>query len=405
MFVRNRNPEGQSGKVQRKTKKARELNELAEIAERVYRAKRQPAYRALALEKIRFWSSVFGAFAMIGFGAWSSVGVHAGVTKGGDGTASESFAGWILEPVILACVAGIMILRAALARAGARLNRGVWLIEFGLIGLSFAANINALPAEPTTANYVMRLAGPIGCLFVSVGLVLADVAIRNADIDIAREVSDDSANRWAGVRERVADTVSTATGRFVDTVADKLGGVSTDSASAASRDSRDTSVDTRVDASTDSSVDVHVDTPQVSTDSVPAPASTVSTSTTSADSRVDSDVDRSQTASVDSSTAARGQQAQVSTAPVDSDVDATATTAQMPTVQTLTTVDGAMDKVRELIDTEGVDTVTALSVRGLAGRLDCSKTTADKARKRVLDELAQQPQDDEPELVASGTEA
>lgn len=403
-----------SDKVQREDAKADELIARAAIAKKRYYAKREPEYRALTLERISRCSAIFGALLMAGFGAWSAVGVHAGVTKNSGGqnaTAADSFAGWVLEPVILACIAGIVLVRAALALAGARLNPGVWFIELGLLGLSLAANINALPANPTLANYVMRLTGPIGCLLVSLVMVAIDRAVRAANIEITTAVSADRPSEWAGVRERFGRTVSTVAGRFVDSLANKAQGLPVDSVTTPA-----TATVTTGHAPVTTGVDTAVTTPAtVGMDSVTTPVTTgmttrvdsghdqavtpVVTAATSVDTPVTTPVDSSvttpRTPVMDTSKAGHDHPVTPVTPAVDDDVDSTEQTVVMPTIAGLVTVDAAVTIVRKIVDDEGVDAVTKLSQRQLADRVGCSKGTAVKARDRVLEELQDAVDDSE----------
>lgn len=329
---RRSNQGSDSTRVQRRSNAVDETEALADIAEREYWARKKPAYRALALRRIRTWSAATGAVLMLGLGAWSAVGVQHAVAGAAPRGSIEWLLGWILEPVLLTGVALIVIVRSALAMVNARLSGWVWAIEIGLLSLSVAANVQALPTQPTTADFVMRLTGPIGCLLVSLVLVLVEQAVQAADIKVAAETG----SRWGGVRTRLADTATGVAEKAADTLAARFTGHPADTESSA---------------------------PDTGS------GQTVSNAVTSTDTRLDTGAD---TASHPS-----GQGWDTAS---DDGLD---TGSDTPSGQAQRTVfDQALDAARAL----GADTVDTLSVRALASRLGCGRTTAAQVRNAVLEE-------------------
>lgn len=354
-----------SNKVLRRSSGADETEALAGVAEREYYARKTPAYRALALRQIRKWSAIAGAVLMAGLGAWSAVGVHEGVAKDAEPGSIDWILGWVLEPVLLSGVALIVIARAMLAMAGARLSPSAWGIELGLLGLSVAANAHALPDNPTLADYVMRLTGPIGCLLVSLVLVLVEKAVQAADIEVSAQTED----RWDGVRTRLADTATSMAERAADSLAVKLSGVSVDA--------ERTVADTPTGQGADTSADTSIVTSRTAADSTTGqPVSVAATSDiTAADTTADTN-GRTPGHHVDTVTDAPSDTANGQAADNTKDVSAPAKR---------TVFEDALDKARTL----GADTVDSLSVRALAEAIGCGRTTASQVRAAVLEEQAE----------------
>ncbi|MCA1191646.1 hypothetical protein [Saccharopolyspora sp. 6V] len=367
VLYRRRSDRGaNSAKVRYRTAGADQTESLAVVAEREYYARKTPAYRALALRQIRKWAAIAGGFLMLGLGAWSAVGVQHAVAAGAARGSIEWLLGWVLEPVLLTGVALIVIVRSALALAGAHLSGWVWGIELGLLGLSVAANVQALPVAPSGADYVMRLTGPVGCLLVSLVLVLVEKAVQAADIAVSAETT----GRFDGVRTRLADTATKIAERAADTLADRLSGDDSDS----ERTPADTAAGQVPDTTADSAARVQ----RTAADSGDGQAASVDLS--SADTEADSKSDT-----------AGHPAGQVPDAAADGTADSGADTASAGSSDTSdeapgqggrTVFERALDAAREL----DADTIETLSVRALAERIGCGKTTAGQVRSHLLAE-------------------
>lgn len=354
-----------STKVQRRTAGAAETSALADVAKTVYYARHTPAYRALALHEIRRWSAICGAVLMLGFGAWSAVGVQHAVAGSSPVGSIEWVLGWVLEPVLLAGVALIVLVRSALALAGAKLSPWVWAIELGLLGLSVAANVKALPAVPTGSDYVMRMTGPVGCLLVSLVMVAVERSVQKADIEVSRQ--NERERRWDTVRTRALDTAADVADKGVGRIADKLSA-------------------TVADAHPDTPADAPVGSDR--TAAGPMPDTTVRTLPSRPVRWADTSTDTPAATNGRAAGHDTGQAADAAAGHV------TDTSADAPEAPVRTRYEEAMDKAREL----GADTVDTLSVRALASRLGCGKTTAAQVRNQILEEQSQ----DEDALSDSG---
>lgn len=221
-------------KERRSAAAGRRFNVKAEAAKREHDARFTPERRALLARRIRITSATTGGVLMIGAGAWSAVGVHAAVTAGAIAGMSASVMGWMLEPILLTAVAGIMIVRNFIALAGGRLHPGMWAIELAILGISVAANIKALPANPTTLDYVIRLTGPLFCLLISTSLGAIDRAIVAIDLDVKNSATNAPANSGTAV---FADSATNAMNALLARAANGLDAVSTNGANTAAANS------------------------------------------------------------------------------------------------------------------------------------------------------------------------
>lgn len=358
MLLRKRGAD--STRVKNRRAGAEETEALADVAKTSYYARHTPAYRALALHRIRKWSAICGAVLMLGFGAWSAVGVQHAIAGTAEVGSVAWVLGWVLEPVLLAGVALIVLVRSALALAGARLSPWVWAIELGLLGLSVAANVKALPVDPSGSDYVMRMTGPVGCLLVSLVMVAVERSVQKADIEVSRQ--NERERRWDSVRTRMADTAVSVADRGVGRLADRLSGAAAD-----------TRPDTVADAPVDSGRTVAGPMPDTTPRTLPSRP--VYWADTPADIPAVTTGRESGRDGGQASDAADGHA-------TDTGSDTSTDASEAPV---RTRYDEALDRAREL----GADTVDTLSVRALATRIGCGKTTATAVRNAILEEQSQ----------------
>jgi hypothetical protein len=98
------------------------------------------ALRVAAVQKSSLWT---GLVLLIGFGAWSTAGVHEGLVKLlhlTPGTAGWG-AGWILEPLLITIVAGLIVIRAILRMSGGDVDGRARAAEAVALGGSLALNM------------------------------------------------------------------------------------------------------------------------------------------------------------------------------------------------------------------------------------------------------------------------
>ncbi|GAB3209875.1 hypothetical protein GCM10027294_25980 [Marinactinospora endophytica] len=149
--------------------------------------------RALRATRVRSLSLVVGVPVLVAFGAWSTAGVHAGVTAllhlpaGSVGW----WAAWMVEPALMAVVCLIIIGRAWLASAadgvaeGAGLDSRATVAEWGALLASITLNVaGAWPSALTLealAAMVAHSVGPVGAAGTAWLLgVFTDSATRTA---------------------------------------------------------------------------------------------------------------------------------------------------------------------------------------------------------------------------------
>lgn len=320
-----------SKKVDRRTDATDEREALAELAIRDYNARRSPAHRALQLQRINRWSHIVGAGLMLALGSYSAVGVHEFVAKGYPQYSVEWWFGWGLEYAILGAVALIALARGMLALSGARLRKRVWVLEFGLLSFSVAANWSTLPADADTARTIMRMAGPLGCLALSWALSEIEHAIHHADVDTG-QIPDTTMSGQA--LERVRGQLSQLT----------VNGLSKLSAFGA--------------GSKDSTVRDEVSATATSTDE---------SGQQNADSKDQANADTNADTTELSAITDTGTVRKIGAKYAD-----------------------ALARAREL----GADTVLELSVREAADALGCGRTTAGHVQKTLRDERDGQPDTD-----------
>ena len=114
--------------------------ERARIASEISRTGEMRALRIAKLQK-----AVLGAGlpALVGFGLWSTAGVHGGLVKLMNLT--EWSAGWIaawpVEPLLITVVAGLIVFKAVLKMSGGAVDDRIVAAEVGVLGLSLGLNL------------------------------------------------------------------------------------------------------------------------------------------------------------------------------------------------------------------------------------------------------------------------
>jgi hypothetical protein len=114
--------------------------ERARIAAEIRETGEMRALRIAKVQKISLW---IGLVLLIGFGAWSTAGVHDGLVKLlhlQPGSALW-WAGWALEPLLITIVAGLIVLRPVLRMSGGDVDVRARRAEVVALGGSLALNL------------------------------------------------------------------------------------------------------------------------------------------------------------------------------------------------------------------------------------------------------------------------
>ena len=136
--------------------RARDAQEAAQLAQLYRRAARSgerariradidrsAEMRALRVAGVRRGALTVGLPVLTGFAAWSTTGVQAGMVRllhlaaYGPGW----WAAWIVEPLLIAIVAGLIIVRAVLRSSGGDTDRRADVAEWAALGMSVALNM------------------------------------------------------------------------------------------------------------------------------------------------------------------------------------------------------------------------------------------------------------------------
>jgi len=171
----------------------REERELAELSRRasVSGARARVAHelydsgeiRDLRIRKTRKVALSVLIPVLIAFVTWSTIGVHAGVTKLlGVGPEDPMWTGsWFVEPAIGTIVAGIIIVRAVLRSAGGDLDWRATTIEWGMLSASVALNLaGAWPEGGLLQGAAATVAHSIGPVVTAVLISIIDDAVSKA---------------------------------------------------------------------------------------------------------------------------------------------------------------------------------------------------------------------------------
>jgi hypothetical protein len=161
--------------ARRRRERERDGQEAAELAE-LYRTaarsgerariradiERSAEMRALRVAGVRRGALLVGLPVLAGFAAWSTTGVQAGMAKLlhlGHGSAGW-WAAWIVEPLLIAIVAGVIIVRAVLRTSGGETDRRADVAEWSALGMSIA--LNMLGGWATVNGWTEAIGGALG---------------------------------------------------------------------------------------------------------------------------------------------------------------------------------------------------------------------------------------------------
>lgn len=159
----------------RRRERARDAQEAAELAELYRKAarsgerariradiQRSAEMRALRVAAVQRGALVVGLPVLAGFAAWSTTGVQAGVAKllHLDAYSAGWWAAWIVEPLLIAIVAGIIIVRAVLRTSGGNTDRRADIAEVVALGMSIA--LNMLGGWTAVDGWVDAIGGALG---------------------------------------------------------------------------------------------------------------------------------------------------------------------------------------------------------------------------------------------------
>lgn len=135
------------------------------------------ALRIAKTQKVVLW---IGVGLLVGFGAWSTAGVQAGLVRLMDLKDGSPgwWAAWILEPLLITIVAGLILLRPILRSAGGDVDNRAYTTEKAVLGVSIALNVlggwHPIGKTDTAGETVAAVAEALGqALAHSVGAIFA----------------------------------------------------------------------------------------------------------------------------------------------------------------------------------------------------------------------------------------
>ncbi|WP_230511793.1 hypothetical protein [Salinispora arenicola] len=104
---------------------------------------RSAEMRALRVAMVQRGALVVGLPVLAGFAAWSTTGVQAGMVRLLDlrDGSPEWWVAWLVEPLLIAIVAGVIIVRAVLRTAGGDTDRRATIAEWTALATSIALNM------------------------------------------------------------------------------------------------------------------------------------------------------------------------------------------------------------------------------------------------------------------------
>lgn len=152
----------------------------------IHRLKNSGELRALRLQRTRTVALAVLLPVFLAFGAWSTLGVHAGAVTLLDAApdSPEWLGSWAIEPALLTVVAGIIISRAVIRSSGGDLDWRAHAIQWGALAVSIILNLSgAWPDAGTTAAIsatVLHSLGPIACALTAVLISIIDDAVNKA---------------------------------------------------------------------------------------------------------------------------------------------------------------------------------------------------------------------------------
>lgn len=126
--------------------------------------------RALRVAALQRWVLIVGLSVLGGFGAWSTAGAQKGLTVllGLDTASALWWAAWLVEPCLIAIVAGMILMRAILSSSGGTTDWRATLAEWVALTLSIGLNLTgggAASGEGTGAivgHYLSHSVGALG---------------------------------------------------------------------------------------------------------------------------------------------------------------------------------------------------------------------------------------------------
>ena len=121
-------------------RRAAKDGERARIRADIQRSAEMRALRIAAVQRSSLWG---GLPILLGFAAWSTTGVQAGMVRllGLEPYSAGWWAAWIVEPLLIAIVAGIIVVKAVLNMSGGKTDWRANLAEWGALGTSVALNL------------------------------------------------------------------------------------------------------------------------------------------------------------------------------------------------------------------------------------------------------------------------
>jgi hypothetical protein len=149
--------------------------------------------RALRVARVRTISLMVLLPVLVAFAAWSTAGVHAGLTGL---LALESgspmwWAAWALEPALITIVGGLIIVRAVLRSSGGDLGGRATAAEWGALTVSIALNAAGHWPDGSSLTAVAALIahsiGPLGAALTAWLIGMIDDAVSKAKPDEIRK--------------------------------------------------------------------------------------------------------------------------------------------------------------------------------------------------------------------------
>lgn len=142
--------------------------------------------RALRVARVRTISLMVLLPVLVAFAAWSTAGVHAGLTMllAIEAGSPMWVAAWVLEPALITIVGGLIIVRAVLRSSGGDLDWRATLAEWGALTVSIALNAAGHWPEGSSLTAVVALIahsiGPLGAALTAWLIGIIDDAVANA---------------------------------------------------------------------------------------------------------------------------------------------------------------------------------------------------------------------------------
>jgi len=146
--------------------------------------------RAMRVARVRTISLMVLLPVLVAFAAWSTAGVHAGLTMLLEIPSGSPmwWAAWALEPALITIVGGLIVVRAVLRSSGGDLGGRATLAEWGALTVSIALNAAGHWPEGTSLTAVVALIahsiGPLGAALTAWLIGIIDDAVAKAKPDV-----------------------------------------------------------------------------------------------------------------------------------------------------------------------------------------------------------------------------